>query len=108
MSTTPERGSKGDLFYLKLDHTLQHYMDTLQSRGGWTRSRALLCAELAQLDFPSKLLAGVTRSLETGGNIYVSLWLLKFVIKLSLTNPIPSILASYQCIQCLLHSCKPL
>ncbi len=41
-------------------------------RGGWTRSCALIFAELAQLidkDFLCKLLAGVARSLETGGNI---------------------------------------
>ncbi len=63
-------------------------------RGGWTRSRAL--AELAQLidkDFLCKLLAGVARSLETGGGDSLA----TLNIKLSLTNPIPSILTSYQC-----------
>ncbi len=106
--------------YLKVKHyalvkVMPHLPDGISwgldlNLGGWTRS--ITCttffAELAQ-----KL---------TMSSMYTSSWcctvirdwrqtlcasLASFDIKLSLTNPIPSILASYQCIQCLLDSCQP-
>ncbi len=62
---------------------LQRRLDTITCTNFFT--------ELAQLidnDFLCKLLAGVARSLETEGKIYIALATLN--IKFSLTNPIPS------------------